>query len=451
MTPFDPETAPRRHQHPLHRQSRRARPRPPATFFLLVGFALAGPAPGLHADPPNAPPPSATPADRDDRWRADLAAFADQLPKNHLDFHRRCDKAAFARAVAELDKAIPTLPDPQIVLALSRLASMAGDAHTTVNWRGYTPPFPRCPINLDWFSDGLFITAADAAHADLIGARVVKIGDLDARAAAEAVRPFFAAENESSFLRTSACVLTYPDFLAAAHVTPDAEHLALTIAPAGAAEQTITLAPLDPAQRPNWIGPFAKNPAAVPLRMTRRGETYWRQRLPDQNALFIQYNACRSDKDNPFPAFAEATLNEIDEMRPRRVVIDLRQNGGGDSRIIWPLTMGLAKREFLTSPPAVYVLIGRGTFSSAEMNAAELRRAARAVLVGEPTGQKPNAFGEIRSFTLPNSGLQVFYSTKYFKTDPEDPPALMPDIDVRLSSGEYFAGKDPVLTATVSR
>ena len=79
-----------------------------------------------------------------------------------------------------------------------------------------------------------------------------------------------------------------------------------------------------------------------------------------------------------------------------------------------------------------------------------MERAARAgdgnfILVGEPTGGKPNSYGEVRSFRLPNSGLRVMYSTKYFQMLETDPPAVEPDITVELTAADRFGGHDPVL------
>src|SRR4029450_7422938 len=85
-------------------------------------------------------------------------------------------------------------------------------------------------------------------------------------------------------------------------------------------------------------------------------------------------------------------------------------------------------------PGAVIVLIGRGTFSSAQLNAAKLKSDANATLIGEPTGQKPNAYGEVRSFTLPHSQIPVNYSTKHFQTESGDRPSMEPDVRVELSS-----------------
>ena len=53
-----------------------------------------------------------------------------------------------------------------------------------------------------------------------------------------------------------------------------------------------------------------------------------------------------------------------------------------------------SKRRFRTPR----LLIGRATFSSAQMNAQQFRDRTKAILVGEPTGQKPNHFGEIKNF-----------------------------------------------------
>ncbi len=36
-----------------------------------------------------------------------------------------------------------------------------------------------------------------------------------------------------------------------------------------------------------------------------------------------------------------------------------------------------------------------------------------ATLLGEPTGEKPNGNSEVRTLTLPNSGLKIQYSAEF--------------------------------------
>src|SRR5262249_25597824 len=97
----------------------------------------------------------------------------------------------------------------------------------------------------------------------------------------------------------------------------------------------------------------------------------------------------------------------------------------------------------------IVVLIGRYTFSSAYLHAARLKEKLGATLVGEPTGQKPNAYGEVRTFALPHSQILVRYSTKYWRTTAGDPPSLEPDVLVRAAAAHYFGLRDPVLEAAL--
>jgi C-terminal processing protease CtpA/Prc len=105
----------------------------------------------------------------------------------------------------------------------------------------------------------------------------------------------------------------------------------------------------------------------------------------------------------------------------------------------------LSKRRYANQPGKLFALIGRGTFSSAYLNALKLKLEMKAILVGEPTGQRPNSYGEVKTMTLPQTKLPVQYSTKYFKTMDGDPPTLAPDIQVELSSSDYANGRDAVL------
>jgi hypothetical protein len=66
-------------------------------------------------------------------------------------------------------------------------------------------------------------------------------------------------------------------------------------------------------------------------------------------------------------------------------------------------------------------------------------------MLGEATGGKPNHYGEISSFILPNSEMTVSYCTKYFETTNGDPDALYPDIALPLYYSDFSQGTDPVM------
>lgn len=122
----------------------------------------------------------------------------------------------------------------------------------------------------------------------------------------------------------------------------------------------------------------------------------------------------------------------------------MRYNGGGNSAQGRKLIEKLA--EFLKKNPQVktYVVLGRETFSSAVLNAMDFKRLTDAVFVGEETAGKPNHFGEVRSFELPSSKLQVLYSTKYFRRTDQEVSTLAPDVTIKMSFSDLAKGVDPV-------
>ena len=75
----------------------------------------------------------------------------------------------------------------------------------------------------------------------------------------------------------------------------------------------------------------------------------------------------------------------------------------------------------------------------------------QAILVGEPTGGKPNQFGEVKRALLPNSNLAVYYPVKYFHPISDaDPESVVPDFPLSLKLEDFLAGRDPVLEKAIS-
>jgi C-terminal processing protease CtpA/Prc len=186
------------------------------------------------------------------------------------------------------------------------------------------------------------------------------------------------------------------------------------------------------------------------LRYADTGHNYWFRALPDSRAIYFQYRRCAQMADLPFATFQQRLLAALDSERSQRLVIDLRDNGGGNSAIADPLIEELATRV-AANRLKIYVLIGRGTFSSAALNAISLKLKAHALFVGEPSGAKPNHFGELKSVQLPNSHLYIFYSTRYWRPWPNDHDAsLNPDISVAERWQDLAAGKDAALNASLN-
>ncbi|HPR33252.1 MAG TPA: hypothetical protein PLK12_14225, partial [Prolixibacteraceae bacterium] len=75
----------------------------------------------------------------------------------------------------------------------------------------------------------------------------------------------------------------------------------------------------------------------------------------------------------------------------------------------------------------------------------DLKEKTKTILIGSPTGGKPNHYGEIKSFQLNKLDLKVYYSTYYFKNVEGDPASLEPDVFIPISSEDMNALRDPCL------
>lgn len=342
---------------------------------------------------------------------------------------------------------VAEMTDYEVVTGLIRLAALPGDAHTAISPFNY-PGFRRLPIRMRFLSDGLVVTSAAPGAEALLGGRVVKIGDLEIAAAVEKIGPVVSRDNEAWLRAIGPNYLVIPEILHAQRIVTDPERVKVSVVrPDGTSAQAEL-----PALAAGREGSFADaSSAPLPLYRQRGQENYW-YTWTDPDVLYLQYNRCQNAPADPMSSFAKRVLDDIDRRPPRAVIVDLRANGGGDSSVLDPLLSGLRARAALAQSGRLFAFIGNSTFSSALLNAISLKRENGAILVGEPTGGKPNGYGEVRSFTLPNSALPVSYSTKFFNSWPGgDPESLFPDLAAAPSSADYREGRDPAMEAVAAR
>ncbi len=118
----------------------------------------------------------------------------------------------------------------------------------------------------------------------------------------------------------------------------------------------------------------------------------------------------------------------LDGVKPAKLVIDMRDNGGGDNTVGYAEVLKpLEARTAINRKGRLYVHIGAETFSAAMNNAAQFQDETAAILVGETIGEKPNSYQEPRQFRLPNSHLVVRASTLWYAFRKTGPNLVAPD------------------------
>lgn len=405
--------------------------RGPLAWFLVLAAAAC--------DSPMSP---TIPSDRVGRWQLDVDSFARQLTELHPNPFARIPRSRFDSEVASLRAEVSSLSDAAVVVGLMRILALVGDSHTTIDLRSFTG-FRQLPLRFEWFADGIFIIGATEEYREALGLRLVRIGGAPVEAAIEALREVIPYENESWLRFSLVSTMTIPEILEAQNLVADASRIPLELTGADGRSVQIEV-PAAPRQTLELLeaGP---PPEARPLYRQRLDENYWLVFLEPSQTLYVQYRRASDGGPEPFSQFAARIVERLDAGPVRALVLDLRSNTGGNSGLMEPLLVALESRPDWSSGEGLYTIIGRATFSSALMNALDLKGRTRALLVGEPTGGKPNHYGQVSSFNLPTSGIRVFHSTRFFRLSATDPPSLEPDVGVEIRSQDYFEGRDPVL------
>jgi hypothetical protein len=394
-------------------------------------------------------------------WRADLAVLRAEMPVRHGNLFHTMTRGQFDSALASIEQRLPVLTRAQVIVELMRLAALVGDGHSSVTpWRDTAAGFRELPVSFYWFEDGLYVRAATAEHAALVGSRVLAIGGLPPESALARLRPLISHDNEMGTRAWAPVLLAMPEVLQAVGLTADPAHVPLTVEIDGR-RVGVTLAPAGPfpmlsgetdrtwMARDGWVDARGR---AQPLWLSDPANAYWFSYLPDTQSWYCQINAIQQKPDDPVAAFMTRAIAAADSAHAERFVLDLRLNGGGNGFWNRAILLALIKSRY-DAPGKLFVITGRRTWSAAEMLIDEIETYTNAVFVGEPSASRGNVYGDSHRILLPNSHVTVRVSTLYWQLwDPRDTrPWIAPGISAPLTMAAYVAGRDPALEAATRR
>ncbi len=413
----------------------------PGRLILLAVLAIAG-ATTAYAD-----------AARDLRLRQDLDFLLSSIRARHPNPYTKVSSAELDRLREELSNDIPSLTDIQAYLRMKSIAASIGDAHTTLFLRSAYSDLGvrRFPIRFTLYDDGLFVSVTTESFPAHLGRRVVTVNGRTPPELIDGIRPWVSFDNEQFLKQRLNDILVSPQLLHAAGLGADPEAADIVLEDGLGRRESLRVSGGDE----SFV--HAVNHPSVgylsPTYLDPRFE-YWFRYYPEQKLLFFKYNRCRERADLSFADFAADLFRTLDSEAVDHLVVDLRDNTGGNSELWRPFLNGLNARyaALRTGNPSFgfYGLISRLTFSSGIFAAQEIKRFPGALLIGEGTGGNPEHFGNAVSFRLPNlTNAFLSVSTKFFRPfgPGVTPPTVAPDLSVPRNSGDVFARFDPILFA----
>lgn len=253
------------------------------------------------------------------------------------------------------------------------------------------------------------------------------------------------------YRRTLAEYLIIPEVLQALGVIPSADAASFTLQDLSGKVFALDVAAVPLAASLNYVQNPDPAQGFFPLYRTNADQNYWFQYLDTTRTLYFAYNRASEMPGVPFESFAQQLAAAFASQPFDRLVVDLRNNTGGSTAVLQPMIDDFMKSGGAAALQGrLFVIIGRRTYSTALIHAIQVKLQLGAILVGEPSGNKPNHPGNVLSFTLPNCGLTVNYSTKLFTLWPTDVDSLYPDVRIDLWSSDVFARHDPFFAAVLA-
>jgi hypothetical protein len=397
---------------------------------VAVTFALA--ACGLAA----AAPPEAA---------SDVELYLTELERIHPSPYHAISKADYRAAADRLIARLPELDDDQLMVELLRLVALLGerDGHANMNpLSDHRRVLHLYPLATYEFADGVYVVAAPG-RPQLVGHKLVAIHGKPIADVLRLVDPLVTYDNALSRASHRNPYLVSAEILHGLGITPTAARAVFSVE--GATDAAITpvtadayVTALRPAY-PNFLDGMPKR--SKPLFVQKRGASQWLTTIDRDRAVYFAYNTVQG-----YPMeIADRLIRLARRAKTRRVIIDLRNNGGGDINT-YPYLLQSLKSRAVNKRGKLIVLIGRTTYSAAVHFAVDLKRGTRAIFMGEPTGGSPNHYSDTDPVPLPVSGYTINIPRIHFEKLPgQSGLQLDPDVAVTLTGADFFAGRDPVL------
>lgn len=383
----------------------------------------------------------------------DAQQLIDILEETHPAFALNAVPEGYPSAKAEL---LEQAGDPACTTydftwaAMAYMASL-GDEHTRLDPFGGNPQ-PK--LDVGWVADGerLYLTGEDGA---VTGIEVTAVGGVPTAELFAVIDRYVASENQSG---------------------RDVNHAQWAVSPAmlvkaGAAfteENTLTLALRE--------GEKSESRTVGLTEAEKGGQEHTITTQMMEDVLYVDFNQCVDDDE-----FQQAVTELRKAVREgvKKVVIDVRGNGGGNSDTCVQLlnALGMEAPQYGVyirySPLArgtypdyyekdsggdrydpypqsakanpkiqLVVLTDEDTFSSATMLAVYVRDGGLGALIGRPSSNAPNSYGDILQFSLENTGTYCIVSHKQWLRPDQSAEGdeLTPDIATAV-------GEDALQTA----
>lgn len=403
---------------------------------------------------------------------SDIDSLFHTLAEVHPDLYSNISKESLDAHIADLKAGVQDSVNViELYQSVAPVVALIGDAHTSVvlpdrqiliRAGKYIPVFPTIDNNT-----GRMFVKASVGNCVPYDSEILSINGISAKEMVEQMLTY--ASGERVFFRLT---MVDNNIMGLFHMLFAAPEYAITYRePDGDEDKSCTLQAVEAAKLNAGL---VLSPKILKLMEEHGGNEPYTFRILDDNSVAVMnFDACMDVKG--MEVFADSMFTTLRERGIKNLIIDVRYNGGGNSKVgdvllkyiaprpfaqfgktlikVTPTTIALTQNRYekpetriipesdvIREEPlpesqrfdgTVCLLTSHTTFSSAASFAWAFKEAGCGKVIGEETGGMSVHYGDVIGFKLQNSGLMVNVSHKRFwlpGADENDVHGVIPDI-----------------------
>lgn len=369
------------------------------------------------------------------RWVKDIDAYSAGILLHHIDPFHSISKDYFEIEIKNIKRGLSSKTENEVVVELMRLTNKINDGHTSFPLWGHS--LNSFPVELKIFNGNIYCVKSTDDQAHLLGARLDSINGIPSSEIIKKlseITPF--SENKYSTMTRVAEYIPKAEVLNGLGIISNIHEANFGFE----ISNKISTFRLTSSESPKFGQNLTYRQEKIFIPYKKIDSDLWFGPSVDNKTVYVNFR--RYTSIPKMENMAEDLLDFINSHNSKNLIIDLRDNYGGDFFVGLKLAQFLVLADSINWKSGVYVLIDNVTFSAAMSNAAQFSQLLNAKLVGEPTGAIPSGYQDMGQFKLPNSKLDVTYSKRLYHFTKDDKDALYPDILIEHSISEYKGNRD---------
>lgn len=379
-----------------------------------------------------------------ENWSKDIDFYKTNLEQKHINLYHKISKTEFEEELKQIKSTLHEKSDLNIIIDLMRLTQKIGDGHTAFSLRGTATHL--FPIEIYKVQEQWRVIKTTKKHKHLLGKILTNIdGKSINKITGEVSKIAQYIENKQSEIIRTGKYTMISELLFGLKLTKSEFKADFTFVDDDMKETSLSLTAIDSKDYYSKTD-FESFQIIIPeiqKPISSKYDYLWFSPIKNTKGIYIKFESYPSFDE--MEKFGKSVLNYINKNKVKQVVIDLRNNGGGDFFVGTFLVYYLNLADSIDWKSGVYVLTDKVTFSAGTSNASQFRQILNAKIVGEPTGSNPTGYQDMGQFTLPNSGMIVTYSKRLFRFQEKITKGVQPDVLIEYNWKSYSKGIDNIM------